>query len=139
MPDKRLYKKTILVIEDNPPCLALLKAFFKGTGADILIANTGKEAWRLFTENVIDLVLADLKLPDQDGTDLVKKFKKKHPHIPVIVQTACTFDLSKEKCAKAGCDLYVTKPYTQKHFMDSVFKTLEKSSSSYSKIRTGDT
>ena len=120
-----LLNKTILVIEDSHVCTDLIRAYFRKSGANLLFADRGSEGWRLFINNDIDIVLADLRLPDTEGLSLVTRLKKSKPHIPVVVQTACTFDYSREECKKAGCDSYIAKPYAGRVFISTVLAALE--------------
>ncbi len=122
----RLNNKTILIIEDSQTCLALIKAFLKNTGANLLFADKGEEGWEIFIQNNIDLVLTDLNLPDIEGHYLVKKMKNANPDIPVIVQSGCTFNNSKETCLKAGCDHYLSKPYPRNIFINTILKALDR-------------
>jgi two-component system, NtrC family, response regulator HydG len=126
-----LQNKTILIIEDSQVCLALIRAFFRDTGATLLLADTAEAAWQLFTANDFDLVLTDLRLPDADGLALVKRMKQARPEIPVIIQTACTVDFSENECMTSGCDDYISKPYPRKLFMEKVLKHLSKSEISH--------
>jgi two-component system, NtrC family, response regulator HydG len=125
MTSSGLFNKTILVIEDSHVCTDLIRAYFRKSGANLLFADRGSEGWRLFINNDIDIVLADLRLPDSEGLSLVTRLKKSKPHIPVVVQTACTFDFSREDCKKAGCDSYIAKPYDSQAFISTVLAALE--------------
>lgn len=121
----RLNDTTILVIEDNLVCQALIRAFLRGTGANLVMAGTGDEAREALVECRIDLVLTDLRLPDASGIELLKEIKENDPNIPVIVQTAANIDFSEEDCLEAGCDGYILKPYTRSLFLDTITCALE--------------
>ena len=126
MQNNILHNKTFLVIEDSHVCMALIRAFLRGTGAILLTAATGKEGWRKFTENKVDIVIMDLRLPDTDGLSLIRELKAGNPDIPVMVQTACTVYCTENDCREAGCDSYITKPYSHSMFLNTAEKTLEK-------------
>jgi len=119
-----LQNKIILVIEDNRICLALIRAFFRDTGAIVHFASTGKDGWQMFSDNHIDLVMTDLRLPDSYGLSLVTKMKQLKPDVPVIIQTACTVDFSEDECIDAGGDDYISKPYPRSVFMNAVCRNL---------------
>ncbi|NVO09229.1 MAG: PAS domain S-box protein [Bacteroidales bacterium] len=103
--------KTFLIIEDIKDIQFYLKKVFERTGANLLFADSLKEARQLFTDNKrIDLVLLDIRLPDGDGYDLALEFKSAKPEIPIIAQTAFAMSGEREKSASYGCDDYITKP-----------------------------
>jgi DNA-binding response OmpR family regulator len=124
MSNTDLSSKIILVIEDSQVCLALIRAFFRDTGAVLLIAGTAREGWKMFSDNKIDIVLTDLRLPDSDGLTLVRRMKRTKPDVPVIIQTACTVDFTVDECFEAGCDDYISKPYPRSAFMKVVLRNL---------------
>jgi PAS domain S-box-containing protein len=107
----KLNGEKILVIEDLEVNFRLIEAMLKKTGARILWAKSGREALDIFdrTRN-LSLVLLDLNMPDMHGYDILLKFKKERPELPVIVQTAYAMNGERERCARAGCDSYITKP-----------------------------
>lgn len=119
-----LQNKIILIIEDSHVCLALIRAFFRDTGAILLFATSGKDGWQIFSDNHIDLVMTDLRLPDAEGLSLVTRMKQAKPDVPVIIQTACTVDFTEDECFEAGGDDYISKPYPRSIFMDAVYKNL---------------
>jgi DNA-binding response OmpR family regulator len=124
MSNTGLQNKIILVIEDSQVCLALIRAFFRDTGAVLIIASSARDGWQMFSDNKIDIVLADLRLPDSNGLTLVRRMKRTKPDIPVIIQTACTVDFTEAECFEAGCDDYISKPYPRNVFMKVVLRNL---------------
>lgn len=124
MSNTDLHNKIILVIEDSQVCLALIRAFFRDTGAVLLIAGSAGEGWKMFSDNKVDIVLTDLRLPDSDGLTLVRRMKRTKPDVPVIIQTACTVDFTEDECFEAGCDDYISKPYPRSVFMKIVLRNL---------------
>jgi len=78
-----------------------------------LVARSGSEALRLFALNhtSINLVLLDVMLPDINGFDLCKEFKKIEPQTPIIFLTAKNLIQHKIEGLKLGADDYITKPF----------------------------
>ncbi|MFW5889973.1 MAG: response regulator, partial [Marinilabiliaceae bacterium] len=58
----------------------------------------------------IDLVLMDIRLPDIDGTEIIKTIRLKNPNVPIIAQTAYAMDEDRQKYTRAGADDYIAKP-----------------------------
>ncbi len=104
-------KKTILVVEDDEANSLYLQLLFAGTGIKIISAFNGKEAMELYTENPqIDLVLMDIRLPDDNGFNLTRLIKEKDPTLIIIAQTAYASTNDSLDCRNAGCDDYISKP-----------------------------
>jgi len=103
---------TVLVVEDDAMSYKFLEIVLsKKTGINIVWAIDGQQALeycKIYRH--IDIVLTDLQLPVMDGTELIRHIKLTSPHIPIIVQSANSLHDEMEKCAKLGCDVYLTKP-----------------------------
>lgn len=109
--DLNLSGKTILIVEDDPFSMALMKNFMKSTNSRIIEASEGEEAirkWKLHPE--IDLILMDLKMPGMDGFEATKIIKSEKQEMPIIALTAYSLTSDKDKALCAGCDTIVAKP-----------------------------
>jgi two-component system, sensor histidine kinase len=112
LPDNIDWKsKTILIAEDEELNFLFLKECLRQTGVKIIWAKTGRESIEMASENPnIDLVLMDIRMPDIDGFQATKKIKSIRPHLPLIIQTACTLSDESKRSRKEGCDEFITKP-----------------------------
>jgi CheY-like chemotaxis protein len=106
------HDKLLLVVEDEEHNFAYIQEILNRTRIGILRAETGIEAIEVFSANKVDLVLMDIKLPDMDGYSATMEIKKISPYTPVIAQTAYAMLQERDKCIKAGCDDYISKPFT---------------------------
>lgn len=104
--------KMLLVVEDEEHNYTYIQEILNRTKVGILWAETGKEAIDMFGTNNIDLVLMDIKLPDMDGYAATREIKRLSPGTPVIAQTAYAMLPERDKCISAGCDDYISKPFT---------------------------
>lgn len=103
--------KLILVVDDDYASLLLLEVIIAKTGAKIIEANSGKKAFEVFLNTRgIDLVLTDIKMEGMSGMELAQLIRKIDSNIPIIAQTACVIAGDKEKCLRAGCTDYISKP-----------------------------
>ena len=84
MPDK----KSVLVVDDDAQIRSLLADLLKENGYAVREAKTGAEAIAAVEKQRPDLVMMDVKLPDQDGLDVLQTLKKAKPELEVIVMTA---------------------------------------------------
>ena len=76
-------------------------------------------------EEVIDLVLMDLQMPEMNGYEATQILKKKYPHLPVVAQTAFAMSDDREKALAAGCDDYLAKPIKSKDLLNITEKFLK--------------
>jgi len=105
-----LVGKRILVAEDEISNFKLLEIYLNKTNADILWAKNGAEAIKMVSDNQIDLVLMDIKMPVMDGIEASKRIKVLLPELPIIAQTAFAFSVEVEEILKSGVNAYITKP-----------------------------
>jgi len=105
--------KTLLIIEDDPTSIEYLKELLEPYGFELTVCKTGEQGYKSFKEHPdIDLILMDIKLPDINGLELIRKIRSlgSDKHIPIIAQTAYAMDGDAQRCIKAGCDDYISKP-----------------------------
>src|ERR1700694_3440509 len=102
----------ILVVEDNPANLLLVKSILRLAEMTVIEATTAATARQLVREARPDLVLMDVRLPDGDGLQLTRELKAspEPASIPVLVLTAHAMKGDGEVAAAAGCDGFITKP-----------------------------
>jgi two-component system, cell cycle response regulator DivK len=102
----------ILVVEDNPLNLKLVRDVLQVSGYDVIEARTGEEGLRAAQDNPPDLVLMDLQLPGIDGTETLHRLRQDGlgRDVPVVAVTAFAMAEDRERAAHAGFDGYVEKP-----------------------------
>jgi len=106
-------KGNILIIEDEEALLNTLKLNLELENYNVLTANSGNQALKVFNENnkIIHLILLDVMLPEISGFDLLSQFKKTNDAIPVIFLTAKSLSSDKITGLKLGAEDYITKPF----------------------------
>jgi PAS domain S-box-containing protein len=101
----------LLIVEDEDLNFLFLEKLLAVTGINILRATTGIEAIDSVKSNQdIDIILMDIKLPKMDGLTATRKIKKINSQIPIIAQTAYAMKGDREEIMDAGCDDYIAKP-----------------------------
>ncbi len=102
----------ILVVEDNPLNLKLVRDTLQVAGYHVIEAKSGEEGLRAAQENPPDLVLMDLQLPGIDGTETMRRLKRETlgPNVPVVAVTAFAMAEDRQRASMAGFDGYVEKP-----------------------------
>jgi signal transduction histidine kinase/ligand-binding sensor domain-containing protein/DNA-binding response OmpR family regulator len=102
----------ILIVEDNPEMSSYLANHFNSY--KLLMADNGKAALKLAKENIPDIIISDIMMPDMNGIELCKAVKKEFltSHIPVVLLSAkAAIDEKIEGMEAAGADAYVEKPF----------------------------
>lgn len=110
--------KNILVVEDNPLIMELVKTLLASFGYEPIEASDGSIALELSKKKHLNLILLDIQLPGIDGTEVLKILKEDPvtQEIPVIALTAHAMRGDEEKFLKAGCSAYVSKPIDIQRF-----------------------
>jgi two-component system, cell cycle response regulator DivK len=106
--------KRILVVEDQEDNRQILRDLLGSAGYDLIEAENGEEALAAVAKHRPDLVLMDIQLPIMDGYEATRRLKAdpKFKAIPIIVVTSYALSGDEGKAREAGCDAYVTKPYS---------------------------
>jgi two-component system phosphate regulon response regulator PhoB len=110
---------SVLVVEDEPAIVELVKYSLREAGWDIRTADTVGGAWDSITRGKPDLVLLDWMLPDQSGLRLLSRLRgdRDFQEIPVIMLTAKSMEEDKIAGLNTGADDYVTKPFSPRELL----------------------
>ncbi len=100
---------TILVVDDEEKMLRVLEIGL-GSEFEVLKAGSGKQALETLAERPVDLVLADLKMPDLDGLELLDRIRSENSPVPYIIMTAYGTVETAVEAMKRGAYDYVLKP-----------------------------
>ena len=108
-----MIRKKILIIEDEPDAIILLKAHLEKHGYEVLSAENGKEGYRLARTRSPDLILLDLMIPEMDGFWVCSMIKsdKKFSGIAIIALTARSSADDMKTARDCGVDDYIVKPF----------------------------
>jgi len=118
--------KTILAAEDDPSSRRLLEEMLKPAFDRVISCTYGKELLKsLEGQKQVDLVLLDIDLPDMNGHEVIRKIRKSHPYVPVIVQTALDKQIDKESILEAGANEFITKPLDIRLLFDTMNRYLK--------------
>jgi two-component system cell cycle response regulator DivK len=107
----------ILVIEDNPKNLKLVRDVLEYAGYEVLEARTGEEGIEVALRCAPDLVLMDLQLPGIDGNETLRQLRKRDQRsVPVVAVTAFAMHADRERVLAEGFDGYLEKPISVRAF-----------------------
>jgi CheY-like chemotaxis protein len=116
----------ILVVEDDPDAMRLVTSALSSAGYQVVSAYGGEDAIRKLGRQKPDLVLTDLAMPTVSGVEVIKAVKKLDSAIPVLAITAYTWEEIAQAAGQAGCDGYVSKPFTAKYLVEQVQRLLKR-------------
>ncbi|HEX5097630.1 MAG TPA: response regulator [Acidimicrobiia bacterium] len=114
---------TILVIEDTAANRALATKLLQAAGHDVLSAETATDGMALAREQLPDLVLLDLGLPDMDGWQALRELRADHGPVAklrIVAFTAHAMVGDDERALAAGFDEYLSKPIDYATFADTI-------------------
>lgn len=116
----------ILVIEDNPDMRDFLQRILERRGYSYLGAADGVEGMELALSERPDLVLMDLSLPTLDGYEVTRLLKAnpEYAAMPILAVTAHARTVDQEHALEAGCDAYISKPYSIHQLFDLIERFL---------------
>lgn len=120
-----LQKPHILLVEDEVNVGKGLQMVLDEEGYEVELAMTGLSALERFKGNGFNLVVADLRLPDIDGMDLLKQISEERPETKMLVITGYPSVSSAVKAVKMGVIDYLRKPFTEGEFKSAVASALK--------------
>ena len=128
--------KTILVVDDEPKIVKLVRDYLERAGFGVRVAADGKSALSLVLLEKPDMVILDLGLPQMDGLDVMREVRKLS-NVPILLLTGRSEESDKLIGLEMGADDYITKPFSPKELVARVrvvFRRMENVSSDSQEI-----
>ena len=116
---------TILVVDDEPRIVQIVRDYLQHGGFAVLVASDGPTALRTARTGRPDLVVLDLGLPGQDGLDVARALRR-DGDVPIIMLTARSEESDKLVGLELGADDYLTKPFSPKELVARVRTVLRR-------------
>ncbi|MDI7258744.1 MAG: sigma-54 dependent transcriptional regulator [Thermodesulfobacteriota bacterium] len=118
-------KPSVLIVEDDDVMRETLTDVLKRAGYEVYSGNSGSGALSMIKKNIIDLILLDMRLPDVDGLEVLKKIKEFDTEILVIIMTAYSDVETAVTAMKSGAYHYINKPFELEELKLLIEKGLE--------------
>ncbi len=125
MTEANLANKKILVVDDEERIVRFIRLNLEQDGFQVVEANSGKQAMEKLRQNLPDLMLLDVMLPDLDGFQVLSMVRENHD-VPVIMLTAKTEEDDRVRGLGLGADDYVTKPFSPRELVSRVRAVLRR-------------
>lgn len=115
-------KKTIMVVDDNPDIITIVKTILEGRGYTVFSASSGPELLTMLPNHKPDLIILDIMMPEMDGLEVLTRLKGKAETAttPVILLTAKVQYEDVLGGYKLGADYYITKPFTSTQLVNGI-------------------
>ena len=118
--------KLILVVEDQEDNRRIMRDLLSSVGYEVIEAVTGEEGVAAADTHRPDLILMDIQLPGLDGYEATRQIKANPEleHIPIIVVTSYALSGDDVKAFEAGCNAYVSKPFSPRELLAKIHEFL---------------
>ncbi len=119
-------KRTILVVDDEPKLVKVVRDYLERDGYRVVGAGDGREALERFHKDRPDLVVLDLMLPEMDGIEVCRRLRQ-DSDVPIIMLTARAEEVDELLGLELGADDYVTKPFSPRALLARIHSVLRRS------------
>ncbi|MHC9538782.1 MAG: sigma-54-dependent transcriptional regulator [Vulcanimicrobiota bacterium] len=119
-------KEKILVVDDAPVVLRVIRKILSSRGYIIITANSALEAISTLESESIDLVITDYKMPNVSGLDLIRHIRENFKNTEVIMITGYPSIEGAVEAVKTGAEEYLTKPFTGEELLSAVKRVIDK-------------
>jgi CheY-like chemotaxis protein len=112
--------KKVLVVEDTKDNQILINLYLSKLGMNVDFANNGEEGIKKTLEENYDIVLMDMQMPVKDGYEATRELRANGFRTPIVALTGYAMKGDREKCLRAGCNDYISKPVSKVQLIQTV-------------------
>ena len=115
-------KRTIMVVDDNPDIVTIVKTLLEGKGFKVQPASSGQEVFNLLTKKKPTLIILDIMMPQMNGMEVLLRLRRNPDtrSVPVILMTGKVNDEDVYRGYNFGADYYVKKPFDTFNLMAGI-------------------
>jgi len=121
----------ILIIDDEPHILMMLKKMMEKAGYETDLAANGKEGMEIFQKSPSDLVITDIIMPEKEGLETIREMKRIHPELKIIAMSGggkISAENYLETARIFGATRIIQKPFTQNDMVSAVKELMDSGS-----------
>lgn len=117
-----LHRRRVLIVDDDPLILDLVRAVLEDAGVELDIARDGMEALKRAGERVPDVVVLDVMMPGMDGFEVCRAFRSdpRYARSRIVMLTARATEDDRREGLAAGADAFFTKPFSALELIETV-------------------
>jgi len=115
----------ILVVDDEPEIVKLVRAYLEGAGFRVVTASNGRDALYVTRHEKPDLIVLDLTMPEMDGLEFTRRLRQEK-NTPIVMLTARVEETDRIIGLELGADDYVTKPFSPREIVARVRAVLRR-------------
>lgn len=121
-------QKRLLLIDDDPNLILLVKDYLEFRGYDVITAENGREALEVLANDIPNMIICDVMMPEMDGYTFVKQVREdeRTSLIPVLFLSAKGQSQDRIKGLNTGADIYMVKPFEPEELVAQVESTLRR-------------
>ncbi len=114
--------RSVLIVDDEPNIVLSLEFLLKQAGYEVRVAGNGEEAMEAIAERAPDLIVLDVMMPTLDGYHVCETIRAdpKLRSVRILMLTAKSRDVEREKALALGADDYITKPFSTRELVERV-------------------
>jgi CheY-like chemotaxis protein/Tfp pilus assembly protein PilZ len=112
--------KKLLIVDDDASLRQVLKTDFTRRGYEVMEACNGAEALERLVENMVDLIISDVRMPKVDGVELLHEVRKRYGDLPVFMFITGFSELSLDQAYAQGASALFPKPFNRKNFLEAI-------------------
>ena len=130
MKDRNGDQKRLMLVDDDPNLILLVRDYLEFRGYDVVTAENGVIALEILEDELPDLMICDIMMPEMDGYSLVKKIREdpRTGWIPVLFLSVKGQSQDKVKGLNTGADVYIVKPFEPEELVAQVESSLRQAS-----------
>jgi DNA-binding NtrC family response regulator len=113
---------TVLVVDDDPIILESCRRVLEAEGFTVSLATSAAEGLEALEGRAFDLLLADIKMPEVDGLQLLALARKRHPRVPVLLMSGYPTSETVAATMEGGADGFLAKPFTPEELVSAVVR-----------------
>jgi len=118
-----------LVVDDDPIVLDSCKRVFEAEGFEVCLVPSTDKALEVMKNNIFDILLIDVKMPERDGMYLMREVKKQWPEMPLIVMSGYPTPETIAEGLRLGAAKFIAKPFTPDELFEAVHQVLQEEKS----------
>ncbi len=122
-------QKKLLLVDDDPNLILLVKDYLEFRGYEVVTAENGREALEILAQELPDMIICDIMMPEMDGYGFVEELRKQNQAswIPVLFLSAKGQSQDRIKGLNLGADVYMVKPFEPEELVAQVESSLKQS------------